>query len=117
MAKKKRMRKEDAKKYTTVESFTFWGSDAIFFFTDTLCPGIPIGTVNDMGCTESSLFGGRLELYCSRGKWGHKTIKGLLALLAKSLSSLVVCERGKLSLQRVQCSIAVFTETVVTLSM
>ena len=65
------------------------GGQMLFFFTDTLCPGIPIGTENDMGCTESSLFGGRLELYSSRGKWGHKTIKGLLALLAKSFGSLV----------------------------
>ena len=39
-------------------------------------------------------FGVRLELYSSRGKWGHKTIKGLLALLAKSLSSSVCVSEG-----------------------
>ena len=86
----------------------------LFFFTDTLCPGIPIGTENDMGCTESSLFGGRLELYSSRGKWGHKTIKGLLALLAKSLSSSVCVSEGSFPYYEYN-AIAVFR--VVTLSM
>ena len=85
---REREKKEDAKKYTAADrKFYFSGGQMLF----SRVQEVPNEDQIALPLSKKKFYlflVGRLEHWL-KGKWGHKTIKGLLALLAKSFGSLV----------------------------